>query len=92
LPEFPVSTAMVSTGGAPKHPSPFLTPFFFALFSLHGAKYRTKFLFAGQAQMKFAIAVFTCIVILYLLDAAFFNGVYFAGVSRMLSDISLHIR
>jgi hypothetical protein len=42
--------------------------------------------------MKSAIVVFTCIVILYLLDAAFFNGVYFTGVSRMLSDITSHLR
>jgi hypothetical protein len=46
----------------------------------------------GQAQMKSAIAVCTCIVILYLLDAAFFNGVYFAGASRMFSDMLLHYR
>jgi len=42
--------------------------------------------------MKSVIAACTCIVILYLLDAAFFNGVYFAGLSRMVSDISLHLR
>jgi hypothetical protein len=36
---------------------------------------------------KSAIAVCTCIVILYLLDSAFFNGVYFASVIRMLSEL-----
>ena len=42
--------------------------------------------------MKSVIAICTCIIILYLLDAAFFNGVYFAGVSRMLSDMLSHLR
>ena len=49
-------------------------------------------LICGQAQMKSAVAVCTCIAILYLLDAAFFNGVYFADASRMLSDMLSHFR
>ena len=36
---------------------------------------------------KSAIALCTCIVTLYLLDAAFFNGVYFAGAISMLSEL-----
>jgi hypothetical protein len=36
---------------------------------------------------KSAIAFCTCIVSLYLLDAAFFNGVYFAIVIRMVSQL-----
>jgi hypothetical protein len=39
---------------------------------------------------KTAIAVCTCIVILYLLDVAFFNGMYFASVIRMLSELYLY--
>ena len=42
--------------------------------------------------MRSVIAVCTCVIILYLLDAAFFNGVYFAGFSRMLSDMLSHFR
>ena len=34
---------------------------------------------------KPAIAVCTCLVSLYLLDAAFFNGVYFVSAIRMIS-------
>ena len=41
---------------------------------------------------KTAVTVCTCIVILYLLDAAFFNGAYFAGVIRMLSDLYSYFR
>ena len=39
---------------------------------------------------KIAIAVCTCIIILYLLDAAYFNGAYFAGFIRMISDLGSH--
>ena len=39
---------------------------------------------------KSAIALCTCIVSLYLLDAAFFNGVYFAAVISMLSELRLY--
>ena len=41
---------------------------------------------------KTAIALCTCIVILYLVDSAFFNGVYFAGAIHMLSDLYSHFR
>ena len=41
---------------------------------------------------KSAIALCTCIVILYLLDSAFFNGVYFAGLVHLLSDLYRHFR
>jgi hypothetical protein len=39
---------------------------------------------------KSAIAFCTCIVSLYLLDAAFFNGVYFPNAIRMLSELHLY--
>jgi hypothetical protein len=39
---------------------------------------------------KSAIALCTCIATLYLLDAAFFNGVYFASAIRMLSELRLY--
>jgi hypothetical protein len=39
---------------------------------------------------KSAIAFCTCIVSLYLLDAAFFNGVYFASAIRMISELYSH--
>src|SRR5664279_4022293 len=55
-------------------------------------KISNAILICGQAQMKSAIAICTCIIILYLLDTAFFNGVYLAGVSRMLSDMLSHLR
>lgn len=39
---------------------------------------------------KSAIALCTCIVTLYLLDAAFFNGTYFAGAVSMIYDLRSH--
>jgi|NGEPerStandDraft_6_1074524.scaffolds.fasta_scaffold28035_1 hypothetical protein len=39
---------------------------------------------------KSAIALCTCIATLYLLDAAFSNGVYFASAIRMLSELRLY--
>src|SRR5450759_3963699 len=41
---------------------------------------------------KLAIALCTCIVILYLLDAAFFNGVYFTSIISMLSELRPYFR
>jgi hypothetical protein len=74
-----------------KRPSPFLRHF-----SLHClvriAQYSERESICGRPQMKSVITVCTCIIILYLLDAAFFNGVYFVGVSRMLSDMLSHFR
>jgi hypothetical protein len=43
---------------------------------------------SGQIQMdKSALAMCTCIVTLYLLDAAFFKGEYFASAISMLSEL-----
>jgi hypothetical protein len=36
---------------------------------------------------KSAIALCTCIFTLYLLDAAFFNGVYFTSAMSILHDL-----
>ena len=46
----------------------------------------------GNQMDKSAIAICTCIVILYLLDAAFFNGQYFDGVIRTLAQVYAFFR
>ena len=40
---------------------------------------------------KSAIALGICIATLYLLDAVFFNGAYFANAISMLSELRIHV-
>ena len=40
---------------------------------------------------KSAIALCVCIVSLYLLDAAFFKGAYFASAISMLSELRKYV-
>ena len=40
--------------------------------------------------MRFLGAALVCIVALYGVDAYFYNGQYFAGLERAISDIKRH--
>ncbi len=57
---------------------------------MKGRLIENGFEFAGprEAAMRLAISVAICIVTLYLVDAYFFNGVYFRAVEDMASQLS----
>jgi hypothetical protein len=46
---------------------------------------------AGRNEMRLTVAILVCIIILYGMDAYWFEGFYLVQLARLISEIHTHI-